>query len=75
MFRTLQSLNLPAALEALEKPIGLPPSLLSKAQEVRIEDGPGRISIMIEDVETLAHRDMDILNEVIVTCMTLDMLC
>lgn len=62
--RALQSLNLPAALEALEKPIGLPPSLLSKAQEVRIEDGPGRIEIMIEDVQKLARRDMNIIDEV-----------
>ncbi|KAJ3557381.1 hypothetical protein NM688_g1507 [Phlebia brevispora] len=30
---TLRSLNLPAALEALERPVGLPPSLLKKADE------------------------------------------
>ncbi len=39
----LRSLNLPAALEALEKPIGLPPSLLKKAEEVRQEHGPAKV--------------------------------
>ena len=62
--RTLEALNLPAALEALEKPVGLPPSLLQKAEVVRAEDGPARIEASIENVQKLAQRDMDILNEV-----------
>ncbi|KIJ50961.1 hypothetical protein M422DRAFT_158756 [Sphaerobolus stellatus SS14] len=55
---TLQSLNLPAALDALDKPIGMPPSLLGKAEEVRSEDGTNRISRLIEDVQKLAKRNM-----------------
>ena len=62
--RTLEALNLPAALEALERPVGLPPSLLQKAEEVRAEDGPARIEASIENVQKLAQQDMDILNEV-----------
>lgn len=62
--RTLRSLNLPAALEALEKPIGLPPSLLKKAEEVRAENGPAQVESSIEDVRNLAERAMQILNEV-----------
>ena len=61
--RTLEALNLPAALEALERPVGLPPSLLQKAEEVRAEDGPTRIEASIENVQKLAQQDMDILNE------------
>lgn len=64
----LQSLNLPAALDALDKPIGLPPSLLKKAEEVRSENGPERVEKSLEDVEILARRAMSILTE------TLDLL-
>ncbi|EKM58371.1 uncharacterized protein PHACADRAFT_159473 [Phanerochaete carnosa HHB-10118-sp] len=59
----LGSLGLPAALEALEKPVGLPPSLLGKAEEVRREDGPSKIEASIENVQKLAERNMDLLNE------------
>jgi programmed cell death 6-interacting protein len=61
---TLQSMNLPSALEALEKPIGLPPSLLKKAEEVRLERGPDKIKASIEDIQKLAQQDVAILNEV-----------
>ncbi|KAF8842107.1 BRO1-domain-containing protein [Paxillus ammoniavirescens] len=61
--RTLRSLNLPSALEALERPIGLPPSLLKKAEEVRLEQGPERIAAYLEDVERLARRAMAVLDE------------
>lgn len=62
--RKLRNLNLPSALEALERPIGLPPSLLRKAEEVRLEDGPAKIGASIEDVERLSHQDLAILEEV-----------
>ncbi|KAM5535914.1 hypothetical protein V8D89_010354 [Ganoderma adspersum] len=59
----LDSLNLPAALEALDRPIGLPPSLLKKAEEVRLESGPDRIEASIRDVETLANHNSALLDE------------
>ncbi|RDB25545.1 pH-response regulator protein palA/RIM20 [Hypsizygus marmoreus] len=59
----LQRLNLPSSLEALERPIGLPPSLLRKAEEVRLENGPAKIEVSIEDVQRLAQRDLAILDE------------
>ncbi|PFH52959.1 hypothetical protein AMATHDRAFT_138650 [Amanita thiersii Skay4041] len=59
----LRILNLPASLEALERPIGLPPSFLKKAEEVRSEGGPTRIEASIEDIQRLAHRDLEILDE------------
>ncbi|KAG6837382.1 hypothetical protein H0H93_010540 [Arthromyces matolae] len=60
---TLRRLNLPAALEALERPIGLPPSLLRKAEEVRLEDGPKKVELSLEDVQRLAQQDQAILDE------------
>ncbi|KAF9820903.1 hypothetical protein IEO21_01130 [Rhodonia placenta] len=59
----LQSLHLPASLEALERPIGLPPSLLRKAEEVRREDGPSRIEISIDNVRKLARSDSELLDK------------
>jgi programmed cell death 6-interacting protein len=56
--------NLPAALDALDKPIGLPPSLLKKAEEIRLENGPERVEKSLEDVQMLASRAMAILTEV-----------
>jgi programmed cell death 6-interacting protein len=65
----LHSLNLPSSLEALERPVGLPPSLLKKAEEVRRDEGPRYIESSIEDVQRLAHQDMALLNEVRI-CMS-----
>ncbi|KAH7927929.1 pH-response regulator [Leucogyrophana mollusca] len=61
--RTLRSLNLPSALEALEKPVGLPPSLLKKAEEVRLEQGPERIEACLDDVQRLSQHVMAVLDE------------
>jgi len=61
--KLLHSINLPSALEALERPIGLPPSLLKKADEVRSEQGPSRIEVSIDAVQKLERQDVDILNE------------
>ena len=61
---TLDTLNLPSALDALDQPIGLPPSLLKKAEEVRLEKGPDRIETTINDVQALAARNATLLDEV-----------
>ncbi|KAG5221786.1 pH-response regulator protein [Salix suchowensis] len=45
----------------------LTPSLLKKAEEVRLANGPATINASIEDVQRLAKQDMDILNEVFST--------
>jgi programmed cell death 6-interacting protein len=57
-------LNLPSSLEALERSAGLPPSLLQKAEQVRLEDGPAKIEASIADVHRLAQQDTNILDEV-----------
>ncbi|GJJ08702.1 hypothetical protein Clacol_002921 [Clathrus columnatus] len=53
----MQALNLPASLDALDKPIGLPPSLLGKAEEVRREDGMNYIPRLLEDLDRLSTRN------------------
>lgn len=63
---TLRLLNLPASLDALERPIGLPPSLLKSAEEIRLEEGPSRIEESIENVEKLAEYNRKLLDEVCV---------
>jgi programmed cell death 6-interacting protein len=60
----LRALNLPSSLEALEGSVGLPPSLLKKAEEVRLEDGPRRIEQSVADVKSLARRNVTILDQV-----------
>ncbi|KAJ7364036.1 BRO1-like domain-containing protein [Mycena albidolilacea] len=60
---TLRLLNLPSSLEALERSAGLPPSLLQKAEQVRLEDGPAKIEAAIADVHRLGQQDTHILDE------------
>ncbi|KAJ7637729.1 ALIX V-shaped domain binding to HIV-domain-containing protein [Mycena polygramma] len=60
---TLRLLNLPSSLEALERSAGLPPSLLQKAEQVRLKDGPAKIEASIADVHRLAQQDTNILDE------------
>ncbi|KIK63137.1 hypothetical protein GYMLUDRAFT_242199 [Collybiopsis luxurians FD-317 M1] len=59
----LHSLNLPASLEALDRPVGLPPSFLKKAEEVRLENGPVKIEAAIEDLYRLSRQNSKLLNE------------
>ena len=47
----LQSLNLPGSIQAIEKPLGLPPTLESHADEVRQQKGPQRIQRIIDEVD------------------------
>ena len=61
---TLQSLNLPGALQAVERPMGLPPSLLGMAEEVRRERGPERVRKMMENIASCRQQADVILNEV-----------
>jgi programmed cell death 6-interacting protein len=59
----LKSLNLPGSLQALEKPLGLPPGLISHAEEIRQQDGPNRLSKSIAETEKLKANDRNIYNE------------
>lgn len=53
----LKSLNLPGSLQALEKPLGLPPGLVSHAEEIRQQDGINRLYRSIEETAKLKDAD------------------
>lgn len=54
---TLRSLNLPGSLQALEKPLGLPPSLTSHAEEIRQADALRRLERSFSDTARLKASD------------------
>ncbi len=54
---TLRSLNLPGSLQALEKPLGLPPTLTSHAEEIRQADALNRLQRSISDTSKLKASD------------------
>ena len=60
---TLQSLNLPGSLQALEKPLGLPSTLLSHAEEVRQADALTRLQRSFADTAKLKSSDEAIFAE------------
>ncbi|KAB8606209.1 hypothetical protein FH972_025840 [Carpinus fangiana] len=53
----MSSLNLPGSLQALEKPLGLPPGLVSHAEEIRQQNGPNRLKRAMEDIDKLKTND------------------
>lgn len=57
-------MHLPASLDALSQPIGLPPSLLTKAEQVRQEDGPNRLKKMFKDVKMLSDQGHTLIESV-----------
>ncbi|KAJ6094740.1 hypothetical protein N7467_002253 [Penicillium canescens] len=59
----LSSLNLPGSLQALEKPLGLPPTLVSHAEEMRQQDGLNRLHRSIEDTAKIKGNDQAVYNE------------
>lgn len=55
---TLSSYGLPGSLQALEKPLGLPPGLVQHAEELRQADAIGRIHKSLADIDKLRAADM-----------------
>lgn len=53
----MQSLNLPGSLQALEKPLGIPPTLVSHAEELRQQDGLNRLYRSLEDTAQVKNND------------------
>ncbi|OXV09127.1 hypothetical protein Egran_03110 [Elaphomyces granulatus] len=53
----LQGLNLPGSLQALEKPLGLPPTLVSHAEEVRQQDGLNLLKRSLGDIDKIKASD------------------
>ncbi|CUA73408.1 pH-response regulator protein palA/RIM20 [Cryptococcus neoformans var, neoformans B-3501A] [Rhizoctonia solani] len=61
--RLLQKLNLPSSLDALDKPAGLPPSLLRRSEEIRSMGGTDALQALIDEVQTLGGSASAILEE------------
>ena len=59
----LQSLNLPGSLQALEKPLGLPPTLIAHAEEIRQQEGLHRLRRTIHETSKLKANDETIYQE------------
>ncbi|EON68828.1 hypothetical protein W97_08086 [Coniosporium apollinis CBS 100218] len=63
MHEVLKSLNLPGSLQALEKPLGLPPGLISHAEEIRQQDGINRLYRSIDETRKLKETDRAMFQE------------
>lgn len=63
MHEVLKSLNLPGSLQALEKPLGLPPGLVSHAEEIRQQGGLDRIYRSIDETKGLKESDRAVYQE------------
>lgn len=59
----LKSLNLPGSLQALERPLGIPSSLASHAEEIRQQNGPERLQRTMDDVLKLKTNDRQAFQE------------
>ena len=53
----MQSLNLPGSLQALEKPLGLPPTLVAHAEEIRQQEGLHRLRRTIHETSKIKASD------------------
>ncbi|KAF2399193.1 BRO1-domain-containing protein [Trichodelitschia bisporula] len=63
LHEVLKSLNLPGSLQAIEKPLGLPPGLVSHAEEIRQQDGPTKLAKSLHETEKLKDADQAIYQE------------
>ncbi|KAG8743647.1 pH-response regulator protein palA/rim20 [Ceratobasidium sp. 414] len=61
--KLLQRLNLPGSLDALDKPAGIPPSLLRRSEEIRSMGGVESLQQQIEEVQALGSSASGILEE------------
>lgn len=59
----LSSLNLPGSLQAFEKPLGLPGTLVQHAEEIRQADAIHRLSRSFADIDRLRAADMEMYEE------------
>ncbi|KAF8923241.1 pH-response regulator protein palA/rim20 [Dissophora ornata] len=63
-YSQLQAMNLPASLQALDRPVGLPPTLISHIDEIVAEGGTRSLLVQLETVQTLSTKNAAILDEV-----------
>ncbi|GAB1318172.1 pH-response regulator protein palA/rim20 [Madurella fahalii] len=63
LHQILSSLNLPGSLQALEKPLGLPGTLVQHADEIRQADALNRLQRGLADIEKLCASDRAVFEE------------
>lgn len=63
LHEVLSSLNLPGSLQALEKPLGLPGTLVQHADEIRQADALNRLQQGIADIDKLCSSDRAVFEE------------
>ncbi|SCZ90035.1 BZ3500_MvSof-1268-A1-R1_Chr1-3g01736 [Microbotryum saponariae] len=63
--RTLQELNLPAAIDAVLQPTALPASVLDQSREVKAEGGTEKLRSLMQDVRRVARVNQKLLNEAV----------
>ncbi|KAF8604259.1 BRO1-domain-containing protein [Ceratobasidium sp. AG-I] len=61
--RLLQKLNLPGSLDALDKPAGIPPSLLRRSEEIRSMGGVDSLQHHVDEVQELGTSAGGVLEE------------
>ncbi|KAH8826651.1 pH-response regulator [Flagelloscypha sp. PMI_526] len=59
----LRTRHLPASLEALQKPVGIPQSLLNRAEDLKREDGVQKIETMFNDIDILRDQVRELLEQ------------
>ena len=62
---SLASQNLPGSLQALEKPLGVPPSITSHAEEIRQQDGLHKLRRSMHETSKLKANDLAVYHEAI----------
>lgn len=60
----LQSLNLPGSIQALEVPLGLPNSLIRKAEDLRQAGGTKKLRTLMQDALSVASTDRRVLEDI-----------
>lgn len=63
MNRTLASMNLPGAIEALETPTGVPQAIEEKRKQVSAEGGAKLILELVDTLNNLADEDSRIMDK------------
>lgn len=59
----LSSLNLPGSIQAFEKPLGLPGTLVQHAEEIRQADAISRLQRTFADIDKLRSADISVFEE------------
>eukprot|EP01135_Chromosphaera_perkinsii_P008916 Nk52_evm26s1524 gene=Nk52_evmTU26s1524 len=59
----LQSMNLPAAVESMDHPEGVPKSVLEKSKLIQANGGVKHLQQLVDNLDSISDRDMEILRE------------